>query len=281
MFIFPAQLTASGIGNLTRLIHTLLYVMTIHTYIHTYMHTYIPYTVYNIKTRDQKKTETGHVDDRTPLFKSTDHSIFMQLLLPPQNLRRRHQLSASCTTPLRLRCNALCCIVLNRNVLYCIVLPGTLYCTVPCCSKNQKSKHMLPSQGFGWRFQTLCLFSPFSPDRYPSCSRELPAPPTARSRSPSRGPGRKVRCWTASGRCQSRSIVTLPASSSRSHRRMTWRGKGRAASADRCRRGRNERQTTVQTKGSVLALTIRLAACRVRCPGAVKGRTGSRQPVDW
>ena len=33
--IFPVQLTTSRIGNLTRLIHTLLYVMTIHTY-HTY-----------------------------------------------------------------------------------------------------------------------------------------------------------------------------------------------------------------------------------------------------
>ena len=30
--IFPVQLTTSRIGNLTRLIHTLLYVMTIHTY---------------------------------------------------------------------------------------------------------------------------------------------------------------------------------------------------------------------------------------------------------
>ena len=37
--IFPDQLTTSRIGNLTRLIHTLLYVMTIHTYIHTYIHT--------------------------------------------------------------------------------------------------------------------------------------------------------------------------------------------------------------------------------------------------
>ena len=31
--IFPVQLTTSRIGNLTGLIHTLLYVMTIHTYI--------------------------------------------------------------------------------------------------------------------------------------------------------------------------------------------------------------------------------------------------------
>ena len=38
--IFPVQLTTSRIGNLTRLIHTLLYVMTIHTYIHTVLHTY-------------------------------------------------------------------------------------------------------------------------------------------------------------------------------------------------------------------------------------------------
>ena len=39
--IFPVQLTTSRIGNLTRLIHTLLYVMAMHTYIPgTYIHTY-------------------------------------------------------------------------------------------------------------------------------------------------------------------------------------------------------------------------------------------------
>ena len=32
IFIFSVQLTTIRIGNLTRLIHTLLYVMTIHTY---------------------------------------------------------------------------------------------------------------------------------------------------------------------------------------------------------------------------------------------------------
>ena len=37
MLIFPVQLTTSRIGNLTRLIHTLLYVMTIHRYIHAYI----------------------------------------------------------------------------------------------------------------------------------------------------------------------------------------------------------------------------------------------------
>ena len=31
IFIFPVQLTTSRIGNVTRLVHTLLYVMTIHT----------------------------------------------------------------------------------------------------------------------------------------------------------------------------------------------------------------------------------------------------------
>ena len=41
MFIFPVQLTTTRIGNLTRLIHTLLYVMTIHTYIHTYIPEYL------------------------------------------------------------------------------------------------------------------------------------------------------------------------------------------------------------------------------------------------
>ena len=40
ILIFPVQLTTSRIGNLTRLTHTLLYVMTIiHTYIE--LHTYI------------------------------------------------------------------------------------------------------------------------------------------------------------------------------------------------------------------------------------------------
>ena len=33
ILIFPVQLTTSRIGNLTRLIHTLLYMMIIHTYI--------------------------------------------------------------------------------------------------------------------------------------------------------------------------------------------------------------------------------------------------------
>ena len=37
MFIFPVQLTTSRISNLTRLIHTLLYVMTIHIYIYRYI----------------------------------------------------------------------------------------------------------------------------------------------------------------------------------------------------------------------------------------------------
>ena len=37
IFIFPVQLTTSRIGNRTRLIHTLLYVMTIHTYMYIRM----------------------------------------------------------------------------------------------------------------------------------------------------------------------------------------------------------------------------------------------------
>ena len=35
IFIFPVQLTTSRIGNLTRLIHTLLYICDDHTCIHT------------------------------------------------------------------------------------------------------------------------------------------------------------------------------------------------------------------------------------------------------
>ena len=37
--IFSVQLTTSRIGNHSQLIHTLLKVLTIHTYIHTYIHT--------------------------------------------------------------------------------------------------------------------------------------------------------------------------------------------------------------------------------------------------
>ena len=35
ILIFPVQLTTSRVSNVTRLIHTLLCVMTIHIYIHT------------------------------------------------------------------------------------------------------------------------------------------------------------------------------------------------------------------------------------------------------
>ena len=53
IFIYPVQLTTRRIGNLTRLIHTLLCVIIIHTYIHTYR-----YTVHLHKSprRDTSKT---------------------------------------------------------------------------------------------------------------------------------------------------------------------------------------------------------------------------------
>ena len=47
--IFPVQLTTSRIGNLARLIHTPLYVMTIHTYIHT--------SNYNISWKGQNESK--------------------------------------------------------------------------------------------------------------------------------------------------------------------------------------------------------------------------------
>ena len=40
---FPVQLTTSRIDSFTRLVHTLLYVMTIHTYIHIYIYIYCYY----------------------------------------------------------------------------------------------------------------------------------------------------------------------------------------------------------------------------------------------
>ena len=47
--IFPVQLTTSRIGNLTRLIHTLLYVMTIHTYIPVDTTKHMPYRMLFIR----------------------------------------------------------------------------------------------------------------------------------------------------------------------------------------------------------------------------------------
>ena len=55
MCIFPVQLTTSRIGNLTRLIHTLLYVSTIHTYIHIYT---VPGTTEQVSHR---RGDTGAV----------------------------------------------------------------------------------------------------------------------------------------------------------------------------------------------------------------------------
>ena len=54
--IFPVQLTTSRIGNLTRLIHTLLNVITIHTYIHTYVTLLREYVKYNIVYESPSKT---------------------------------------------------------------------------------------------------------------------------------------------------------------------------------------------------------------------------------
>ena len=51
--IFPVQLTTSRIGNLTRLIHTLLYVMTIHTNILSVLHTS---TVSIVGVRKERRT---------------------------------------------------------------------------------------------------------------------------------------------------------------------------------------------------------------------------------
>ena len=51
--IFPVQLTTSRIDNLTRLIHTLLYVMTIHAYIHIQQEEDQPGKVTNRARRSQ------------------------------------------------------------------------------------------------------------------------------------------------------------------------------------------------------------------------------------
>ena len=62
--IFSVQLTTSRIGNLTGLIRTLLYVMTIHTYIHT-----INSLALNIIAGVYRPTITGQKkSDRKPFF---------------------------------------------------------------------------------------------------------------------------------------------------------------------------------------------------------------------
>ena len=77
--IFPVQLTTSRIGNLTRLIHTLLYVMTIHTYIHTYIGekptvvTLYTYINHHVGTPNQKQTSyyTVYIGLRVPDYGTT------------------------------------------------------------------------------------------------------------------------------------------------------------------------------------------------------------------
>ena len=51
IFIFPIQLTMSRIGNLTRSIHTLLYVMTIHTTAKAVVTTVLLLPLYNYCTK--------------------------------------------------------------------------------------------------------------------------------------------------------------------------------------------------------------------------------------
>ena len=67
----PVQLTTSRIGNLTRLIHTLLYVMTIHTYIHT------------SEVRISRVYQKHVSPTREATGSSTDRRL---LLIPPFNL---------------------------------------------------------------------------------------------------------------------------------------------------------------------------------------------------
>ena len=71
--IFPVQLTTSRIGNLTQLIHTLLYVMTIHTYIHTYVCVCV-FFPFILDIKFVGRTSRGHTGRRS-------HRIFLIHLL--------------------------------------------------------------------------------------------------------------------------------------------------------------------------------------------------------
>ena len=73
--IFPVQLTTSRIGNLTRLIHTLLYVMTIHTYIHT-VKTYEFTFIQNLKTAISNRIKSIYLTHlKSPSLVASDYRI--------------------------------------------------------------------------------------------------------------------------------------------------------------------------------------------------------------
>ena len=71
IFIFPVQLTTSRIGNLIRLIHTLLYVMTIHTFIHTYSN-------YGIDTKVEREN-LAHVTSHESTISAEENITFIEL----------------------------------------------------------------------------------------------------------------------------------------------------------------------------------------------------------
>ena len=73
--IFSVQLTTSRIGNLTRLIHTLLYVMTIHTYIHTYDYRLVHFRRTEVPTIQVKLSKSTAASSIVDLFKSTQQEL--------------------------------------------------------------------------------------------------------------------------------------------------------------------------------------------------------------
>ena len=102
--IFPVQLTTSRIGNLTRLIYTLLYVMTIHTY--------IPYNMtrmtgldcavmcYLINTHTHSNQNKQDATSLTIAFPRKTHRKLTLLQVTPQKLT---QLSADSRSTSQLR----------------------------------------------------------------------------------------------------------------------------------------------------------------------------------
>ena len=75
--IFPVQLTTSRIGNLTRLIHTLLYVMTIHTYIHTYIYVMAIHTYIHTMHQYSEDTLNSSCDSNTLLERKGQQQLLL------------------------------------------------------------------------------------------------------------------------------------------------------------------------------------------------------------
>ena len=90
--IFPVQLTTSRIGNLTRLIHTLLYVMTIHTYKEVRRST--GHIMVTTRYSDQQGSKSRQKVMR--LYEQWHRPISKRFIKPPYSISRATSIDSEC-----------------------------------------------------------------------------------------------------------------------------------------------------------------------------------------